>query len=573
MARQYSNVNGLDQAVSGFMDARKQKQDELYRQATQQMAAQEAALLKMGGYMKPTAPQDGYSSGFEENQANVGRDQGPMEALAPQFFKKVLNPAKPEQPAEAWDISPSGKRFKIFPDSPQATQQPEPQRVPQSSPAPLLKNKEAIKLDPLAAQADKVIYNESDKKFVGQKPDGTLQYAAPAAKSEVSGLPGVALEGTPGVPAQPEQANNFNPSPMMRAKIQERITSQASKDTDPEIPVNSLPPNLRDKLGIPQDFQGSIRSSILKEMIQGSYKEQPKPAAVISPDIVDAIKSIESGDPLSSVARSLQDKRRGAGFSKQELDALESAESRRTAKSNFKSTQDFKVKESNRLSPNEVLKVEDGYAAYKSANELKDAMVNSMSLFGPLKGRAGALNPYDENAQSLNSAIYAAKQSIGKFLEGGVLRAEDEKKYEKMLPSISDSPSVAQTKLELIYKKLADKAAGYKTSLGRSGYDVSAFDELQKTMIPPVFNKKGKKETSVSGKAGQLDKFIEGIVGGDKSKEQISHAPSPYSDEKSRSEVLLEKYKKQVGEGPAYQRKKAQVDAFLKDKYGKGLSE
>jgi hypothetical protein len=323
-----------------------------------------------------------------------------------------------------------------------------------------------------------------------------------------------------------------------------------------------------------QDFQGSIRSSILKEMIKGSYKAKPKEAESISPDIVSAVESIEGGVPLSSAARSLQ-QRRGSGLNPKEMSILQSAESRRIAKTNFGTTQGFKEKQSNRLSPNEVIKVQDGYDAYKAASDLKQAMENNMSLFGPLKGRIGSLNPYDEDAQAVNAAIYAAKQSIGKFLEGGVLRAEDEKKYERMLPSLGDAPAVAQSKLDIMFKKMSDKASGYRTSLARAGYDVTPFQELEAALAPLSLSSGGAKGTKIGESAGAADVAIGSVLGKKPKKggEQKSHAPSQYAEENSKAITLLEGYKKQVGEGSAYQRKRSQVDAFLKDKYGKGLSE
>ena len=506
MARQYSNVNGLDQAVSGFMDARKQKQDELYRQATQQMAAQEAALLKMGGYMKPTAPQDGYSSGFEENQVNVGRDQGPMEALAPQFFKKVVNPAQPAQAAFVKDVSPSGVPIRTYPD--------EPQRTPQSGPAPLLKGKEATKLDPLAAQADKVIYNEADKKLVGQKPDGTLQYAAPAVKTELSGLPGVALEGTPAVPATPEEAQNFNPSPMMRAKIQDRITSQASKDTDPEIPVNSLPPNLRSQLGIPEDFQGSIRSSILKEMIQGSYKAKPKDAESISPDIVNAVQSIEGGVPLSSAARSLQ-QNRGAGINPKEMSILQAAEARRNSKTMAESNLGFRKAEAEtkklQLSPKNEERI-------LNLDTLKGNLENARNLVvsGKVRPRgeldiARRMGAYGGiPLEALNASLSAAgREPIN----------DDEAQFLKLTANVNLSKLV-----EVAGTTFTERFGSMINSLGADITDAKRFNQNVDQMVGEIERAKGNiVNVGQANKAGNI-RGQQGMTSA-APKEQVSHAP------------------------------------------------
>ncbi len=63
-------------------------------------------------------------------------------------------------------------------------------------------------------------------------------------------------------------------------------------------------------------------------------------------------------------------------------------------------------------------------------------------------------------------------------MEGGVLRAEDEKKYAKMLPKLTDSYDVAQNKLAGVRKMLADKYNGYLTDYANSGYDVSNFTQV-----------------------------------------------------------------------------------------------
>jgi hypothetical protein len=66
-------------------------------------------------------------------------------------------------------------------------------------------------------------------------------------------------------------------------------------------------------------------------------------------------------------------------------------------------------------------------------------------------------------------------QSIGKYLEGGVLRAEDEKKYEKMLPQLSDTPAVAKAKLVGIDALLKAKQQQYIQDVQTGGYNASNF--------------------------------------------------------------------------------------------------
>ena len=60
-------------------------------------------------------------------------------------------------------------------------------------------------------------------------------------------------------------------------------------------------------------------------------------------------------------------------------------------------------------------------------------------------------------AKGTQGLIKIAKQIIGKGLEGGVLRKEDEAKYEDILPKIGDAPEVAQAKIDSLIAKIEQK--------------------------------------------------------------------------------------------------------------------
>ena len=74
--------------------------------------------------------------------------------------------------------------------------------------------------------------------------------------------------------------------------------------------------------------------------------------------------------------------------------------------------------------------------------------------FGPVRGNIGSRNPYDTQAQALESEFRAAAQLVGKAMEGGVLRKEDEIKYRKMLPNLGDTPEVAAEKIRVVQQML-----------------------------------------------------------------------------------------------------------------------
>lgn len=90
------------------------------------------------------------------------------------------------------------------------------------------------------------------------------------------------------------------------------------------------------------------------------------------------------------------------------------------------------------------------------------------------------LTGWGAEAKERQAVIDRVKQVIGKALEGGVLRKEDEVKYEKILPRIGDAPEVAATKLEGLDKAIRQKRARHLESLNDAGYDTSRFERTER---------------------------------------------------------------------------------------------
>ena len=57
--------------------------------------------------------------------------------------------------------------------------------------------------------------------------------------------------------------------------------------------------------------------------------------------------------------------------------------------------------------------------------------------------------------------------------------SEDEEKYRRMFPQISDQDDVKLNKLTVIRRILAQKFEDDRKTLGKAGYDVTPFDELK----------------------------------------------------------------------------------------------
>jgi hypothetical protein len=104
------------------------------------------------------------------------------------------------------------------------------------------------------------------------------------------------------------------------------------------------------------------------------------------------------------------------------------------------------------------------------------------SLWNPITDATGiGMAPKKRQA-----AIDLAKQIIGKTLEEGVLRKEDEYKYTKILPTMSDPEEVAQSKIDGLEIVINEREESLTDSLGDAGYDVSAYRTRQGTSAAPA---------------------------------------------------------------------------------------
>lgn len=148
------------------------------------------------------------------------------------------------------------------------------------------------------------------------------------------------------------------------------------------------------------------------------------------------------------------------------------------------------------LPPDKVLVVQEGKSIPNMINDIRETIQNNKDKYGPVSGAISSVNPYDKTAKAMDAQMRAAAQSFGRYMEGGVLRKEDEDKYRKMFPNITDTPDSAEDKLNLVDRLLKQKLNGDVEALKTSGYDVSGLGE--KFEVPGV-------PESLGGKKGILD--------------------------------------------------------------------
>lgn len=143
-----------------------------------------------------------------------------------------------------------------------------------------------------------------------------------------------------------------------------------------------------------------------------------------------------------------------------------------------------------RLSPNDLAKYGEGRDMGGVISNFRQSFDKYRSVIGPIKGRLGGVNPYDVNVQKFQADLKRAAQTIGKFMEGGVLRKEDEAKYEKMLPSLTDVPEVANYKLDQVDQMVRDRHKANLEALRSQGYDTSGLEMAPAAKSSPKTSKK-----------------------------------------------------------------------------------
>lgn len=128
-------------------------------------------------------------------------------------------------------------------------------------------------------------------------------------------------------------------------------------------------------------------------------------------------------------------------------------------------------------------------SALGEASALRDKVTSVEGGTGALAGLQAALpNPVVQalsgagltgaaQAKKRLATVKLAKQIVGKGLEGGVLRKEDEAKYADILPTMSDEPDVAAAKVDQLVAALERKRVAELENLELAGRNVRSFKE------------------------------------------------------------------------------------------------
>lgn len=111
----------------------------------------------------------------------------------------------------------------------------------------------------------------------------------------------------------------------------------------------------------------------------------------------------------------------------------------------------------------------------KTIAGVSNATGTTAQIQAALPNWATNLSGWGVDAKKKQAVIDRVKQVIGKALEGGVLRKEDEVKYEKILPTIGDPPAVVTSKLAGLKQAIDARREQFLSNLEDANYDVSRY--------------------------------------------------------------------------------------------------
>ena len=124
------------------------------------------------------------------------------------------------------------------------------------------------------------------------------------------------------------------------------------------------------------------------------------------------------------------------------------------------------------LSDTAVGKISESKSAVASLKDLRKVLSDNEQYIGPIAGLQ-ALNPYSD-ARKAQADIDRVKQRVGKALEGGVLRKEDEDKYKRILATLNDEPTTAVYKVDQLIEDVSRDMEIYQQEMKGAGRRVAA---------------------------------------------------------------------------------------------------
>lgn len=130
------------------------------------------------------------------------------------------------------------------------------------------------------------------------------------------------------------------------------------------------------------------------------------------------------------------------------------------------------------LSDVAIKNISDTQKAISDLDGLTPSIEANLEFIGPISGFA-ALNPWSK-ARQLQADLDRVRQTVGKALEGGVLRKEDEEKYKKILPVMNDTIDTVRYKLAQLKTTISEDIERYQSLQLSGGRSLDVGASLQK---------------------------------------------------------------------------------------------
>jgi hypothetical protein len=132
-----------------------------------------------------------------------------------------------------------------------------------------------------------------------------------------------------------------------------------------------------------------------------------------------------------------------------------------------------------------IMKINEGARLPMAMDNVESMIGAASSKFGKYKGLLwkGLGKVAGGTVEKLDARMAAVRQMYGKLMEGGVLRKEDEKKYEKQFPKSNDTLDTALFKIRSLNAMLKRDVQDGLKRFQAQGYDTTGYEDVMEWAI------------------------------------------------------------------------------------------
>lgn len=303
----------------------------------------------------------------------------------------------------------------------------------------------------------KVVGKEIDKAYkaadllatAAQNGRGTLSFGLTDA---MIAAPGAVVGGVPGMAAAVAGKKAFNSPTVQKfitsklASTGEKLASTGTRRVAADVVVDNSAKGL-----IKQAGKSQIPGRTLQALMQGGG-EPTVPEIPTTPEQIGAFDSTGAQQDQIALMQMLNGGAMGGDtgseYSREAMmaDIKRDPTNMKEYMALYESLNPVTEQEPLSLSDSAITKTTDAQKALQGLDEL-DTILAEGYAGGKISGNIRKLNPFDDTFKTQQASIDRIRQIVGKALEGGVLRKEDEEKYKKILPTMQDQPEVYRAKV------------------------------------------------------------------------------------------------------------------------------